>query len=159
MPSPSVDEGLLAVREATEMAKDLNAHLVNLLDIAMKPDSSEESAAVDFAVMLFLQLGYAQRHRVSRTRKSIPLLICGEWCHAKSDVCLVDVTQRDILLLVQEDKRYQPDEEHEPLPQLIAGAIAAFEYNNRIRKTAGLDPLESKVHEPCVHYTLTADSY
>ena len=38
MSSPSVDEETLAVREATEMAKDLNAQLVNLRRSLHQPE-------------------------------------------------------------------------------------------------------------------------
>ena len=36
-----------------------------------------------------------------------PLLICGENRHAKTDVCILDRSQNDILLLVQVDNRLQ----------------------------------------------------
>ena len=73
----------------------------------------------DFAVYLLTMLGYVPRARMARTRADIPLTICGQQCHAKTDVCVVD--HNDILLLVQEDKRKDPE------PQLIAEAIAAFQ--------------------------------
>lgn len=38
---------------------------------------------VEFAVQLLTILGYIQRPRVARTRKDIPLFICGEWMHAR----------------------------------------------------------------------------
>lgn len=148
LPPPVVDEEFLTTEEAEDMAIDHNAELINLLDLAMKPAPAEESAVVDFAVDLFKYLGYVKRHRVARTRKDIPFLVCGEWRHAKTDVCLIDRNQNDILLLVQEDKRFQPDNPLDPRPQLIAEAIAAFAYNNRIREMAGEAALESKVCGP-----------
>ncbi|RPD68246.1 hypothetical protein L226DRAFT_473778 [Lentinus tigrinus ALCF2SS1-7] len=131
------------------MVSDRNAELINLLDLAMVPpeDEIEESAVGDFAVALFSHLGYARRHRVTRTRKVIPLFICGEWRHAKTDVCLVDRRQNDILLLVQEDKRYGArmlSAEH----QLVAEAIAAFDYNYKLRQLCGVPTIESKVRDP-----------
>jgi hypothetical protein len=44
---------------------------------------------------------------VARTRMDLPLLICGESRHAKTDVCIIDRSQNNILLLVQEDKRLE----------------------------------------------------
>ncbi|KZT00684.1 uncharacterized protein LAESUDRAFT_687714 [Laetiporus sulphureus 93-53] len=145
LPLPAVDEEILTTQEAEDMVHDNNAELINLLDLAMKPRSAEDSAVVDFAVQLFRQLGYAKRHRVARTRKDIPLFICGEWRHAKTDVCLVDRLHNDILLVVQEDKRFTPDDLCEPRAQLIYEVIAAFDYNNRLRQSAGEATVEFKI--------------
>ena len=77
-----------------------------------------------------------------RTRADIPLVICGEQVHAKTDVCIVD--SDDILLLVQEDKRHK--ESKDPEPQLIAEAIATFQTNNTRRtRVLGQDPIDRKV--------------
>jgi hypothetical protein len=150
MPLPPVDQEVLTIQDAEDMVSDRNAELVNLLDLAVKPTPAEESAVDDFAVALFTLLGYVKRHRVARTRKDIPLFICGDWRHAKTDVCLIDRQQNDILLLVQEDKRYQEDP-RSAQHQLVAEAIAAFDYNNRIREAAGQATLESKVCNPIFH--------
>ena len=58
----------------------------------------------DFAFELFKAIGYVRRERLARTRVDLPLLICGENRHVKTDVCIVDCSQNDIFLLVQEDK-------------------------------------------------------
>ncbi|KAJ7736608.1 hypothetical protein B0H14DRAFT_2638922 [Mycena olivaceomarginata] len=47
---------------------------------------AEESAVDDFAFVLFQELGYTPVGRVIRTRKDIPLVICGEQRHAKTDL-------------------------------------------------------------------------
>ncbi|KAI8968702.1 hypothetical protein BD414DRAFT_450567 [Trametes punicea] len=121
-----------------------NAVLINLLDLAMKPASAEDSAVDDFAVALLTNLGYVNHHRVARTRKDVPLLICGERRHAETDVCLIDRQQHDILMLVQEDKRFQGDFVAVQC-QLIAEAIAAFYENNKHRQAEGLPTLELKI--------------
>ncbi|RPD76821.1 hypothetical protein L226DRAFT_559068 [Lentinus tigrinus ALCF2SS1-7] len=144
LPTPSVDPELLTTLDADDMVADRNAELINLLDLAMKPAPSGESAGVDFAVQLFELLGYAKRSRVARTRKNIPLFVCGEWRDTKSDICLVDRLQNEILLVLQEDKRYMDDPRH-PEPQLIAEAIAAFDRNNNIRRHAGEPELDVKI--------------
>ncbi|KZT20273.1 hypothetical protein NEOLEDRAFT_1165115 [Neolentinus lepideus HHB14362 ss-1] len=64
--------------------------------------------------------------------------------HAQTDVCLIDRSRNDILLLVQEDKRFNPTESRNPRPQLIAKAIAAFSYNSSLRMAAGEGTIESK---------------
>ncbi|KAI0293287.1 hypothetical protein B0F90DRAFT_1643190, partial [Multifurca ochricompacta] len=99
-------------------------------DLAMSPAPAEESAVDDFAVLLLRALGYTPRGRVVRTRKEIPLIICGEARHAKMDVCIID--QNEIWLLDQEDKQHL--DSSDPEPQLIAEAIAAFAANNQTRQ-------------------------
>ena len=72
----------------------------------------------------------------------MPLFICGEERHAKTDVCLVDRSQNDILLLVQEDKRLQ---QLEARARLVVEAVAAFDVNNAEREAMGLPPSVSNV--------------
>ncbi|OCB85857.1 hypothetical protein A7U60_g6988 [Sanghuangporus baumii] len=109
--------------------------------MTIRPD--EESAVVDFTVALFRACGYTGVGRIARTRKKIPLLICGERRDTKTVVCIMDDND-EILLLVQEDKRHM--EGSDPEPQLIAQAIAAFTANNQTRvRTLRLPPLQSKV--------------
>jgi hypothetical protein len=116
--------------------------LLRTMDLAMSSAPAEESAVDDFAFLLLRALNYNARGRVLRTRKDIPLVVCGENRHAKTDVCVVD--QNEILLLVQEDKRHMDNSD--PEPQLIAEAIAAFAANNRTRQhTLNQLPLNSKV--------------
>jgi hypothetical protein len=96
----------------------------------------------DFAVHLLKVLDYVPRTRMARTRADIPLRICGEHLHAKPDVCIVD--SDDILLLVQEGKRYKEMKDAEP--QLVAEAIAAFQSNNWKRvHLLGQDPLPMRM--------------
>jgi len=63
----------------------------------------------------------------------------------KTDVCIVDRLQNDILLLVQEDKRYGEEKISDAEAQLIAEAIAAFGLNNSFRRDVGLPELDSKI--------------
>jgi hypothetical protein len=145
LPQPQVDpEILVYVKSVDNMTVDKNGELINLLDIAMVPTGPEEFAVNDFAVELFKTLGYVRRNRVARTCKDIPLLICGEQRHAKTDVCIVDRSQNDILLLVQEDKQFG-EKISDAEAQLIAEAIAAFSLNNSLRRDVGVPELDSKV--------------
>ncbi|KAF8487784.1 hypothetical protein F5888DRAFT_1624221 [Russula emetica] len=134
LPLPEVDEEILTTLEAKDMSSTPNAKFIRLLDRAMIPaPDGEESAIRDFASQLFDILGYMGGNIITRTRKRIPYLICGEWRVTMTDVCLIDY---DILLLVQEDKRSLPDELRDPRPQLIAEAIAAFDRNNHLQRYA-----------------------
>jgi hypothetical protein len=111
----------------------------SLYETLMKHDQSETkcdrgSAVDNFAVELLRQLGYVKRNRVAHTQKDILYYICGEWRHAKPDICLLNCLQdHDILLLIQEDIPFLPEDLlcGDPQAQLIANAIAAFGENNR----------------------------
>ncbi|KIJ10544.1 hypothetical protein PAXINDRAFT_85890, partial [Paxillus involutus ATCC 200175] len=142
--------------------QDRHAHLINLLDFAER----HETVVVDFAVELFEFLGYASRER---TRVDLPLFICGEIRHVKTDVCIVDLSQNDTLLLVQKDKKLKPLNAR---AQLVAEAVAAFNENNAHREAAGLPPMAEKVsharhhhgrHVACVlqnsHHSDSVNSY
>jgi hypothetical protein len=145
LPQPVVDQELLNVADADDMQQDRLAEFINLLDLAMIPEVGE-TAVDDFAVELFKVMGYVRRHRVARTRADLPLFICGELRHAKTDVCIVDRAQNDILLLVQEDKRLEHGEPISARAQLVAEGVAAFNENNAHREAVELPVLEEKVN-------------
>lgn len=141
LPQPPVAAELLNNVEAEDMADERNYTLLRYMDLAMNPVPAQESAVDDFAIELLKTLGYARRPRVVRSRVDIPLFICGEQHHAKTDVCIVDTDE--ILLLIQEDKRHL--EEKDPEPQLIVEAIAAFQANNDKRtRILGQDAIAHK---------------
>ncbi|PBK88935.1 hypothetical protein ARMGADRAFT_936601 [Armillaria gallica] len=64
------------------MIQDRNVKLISLLDL--------ESMVVNFTVDLFMMLGYVKCDRLAHTCIDLPLLICGEYRHTKTDVCLID---------------------------------------------------------------------
>ncbi len=108
----------------------------------------EEGIVTNFTADLLRAMGYAavDLSRVSvRSRKSIPLLMCGEMVYTRPDVCVFHRTE-GVLLVVQEDRsRFELDMDSTTTPpppppeaQLIAQAIAAFQENNRKR----LEPLQ-----------------
>ncbi|KAF8548141.1 hypothetical protein OG21DRAFT_1516623 [Imleria badia] len=106
---------------------------------------SGESVVDDFAAVLFRALGYTKRNCVACTWRDMSLFICGEFKLARTDVCIIDCDHNDILLLVQEDKRYEEGGGGDPEAQLTAEAIAAFGINNEQRVKADLDPLEEEI--------------
>ena len=106
LPQPAINQNVLTSLAADDTPDDAAYELLRTMDLAMAP-AAEESAVDDFAVLLLRALGYTRRGRVSRTRKVLPLVICGENRHAKTDVCLID--ENEIVLLVQEDKRHMED--------------------------------------------------
>lgn len=88
-----------------DMPDGHNREFLNVLDFAKAPFAPGESAVVDFTASLFRVLRYNNGHRAIRTRKDIPFLICGEWKHSTTDVCLLERLQNNIMLLVQERRR------------------------------------------------------
>jgi hypothetical protein len=125
------------------MQQDYLAELITLLDMAMIPKKGQ-TAVIDFVVLLFKVLGYHHRRRLARRRVDIPLFICGERRHAKTNVCIVD-QNNTILLLVQRGKSLENVEPINAGAQLVAEAVAAFSKNNCQRDAAGLPPVVEKV--------------
>ncbi|KAG6375279.1 hypothetical protein JVT61DRAFT_3500 [Boletus reticuloceps] len=146
LPPPQVDPELLTAYDAADATNEQNAKFLTLLHNVHSPFSGE-SAVVDFAVELFEVLGYANKHRVVKTWVDLPFVSCGEIRNARSDVCLVDREHgyEDILLVVQEDKRFIGVQDVDPEAQLIVQAIAAFSINNKQRLSAGKDPINAMV--------------
>ena len=143
LPPPAVDQEVLTALTADDAVNDTTYDLLTQLDLAMGPS---ESAVDDFVVALFHSLGYLRRPRAIRTHKELQFIVCGEKKYAKLDVCIIDRSVNDIILLVQEDNRFGGD--INPHAQLIAEALAAFQNNNARRRSAGLDAWDSKVWYP-----------
>ncbi|KAI5992036.1 hypothetical protein F5J12DRAFT_727114 [Pisolithus orientalis] len=144
LPQLAVDPELPANADADAMQQDSHAELITYLDFAMITEKGE-TAVGDFVVELFKTWGYVHRERVARTRVDLSLLICGENRYAKADVCIVDRSQNDILLLVQVDKRLEHGEPVNARAQLVAAAAAAFNEKNAQREVVGLPPVEETV--------------
>jgi hypothetical protein len=120
--------------------------LLKYLDLAMRIRQSEESAVDDFASRLLETLGYTDMNHLVCTRKSIRFLICGTNSYAKTDICIMD--DNEILFILQEDKSHISPAD--PEPQIIAEAIAAFQYNNNIRvRQMGLEAIREYIF-PCI---------
>ncbi|KAJ7261718.1 hypothetical protein B0H12DRAFT_1013263, partial [Mycena haematopus] len=116
LPPPAVQHpAILALSGPTAATDPYVYEFLRAMDEAMLT----ADAAADFAVLL---LRYAPVGRLIRTRKHIPLLVCGETRHATADV------------------------RHAGIPQLIAEAVAAFYSNNMTREQVlAVPPLPSKV--------------
>lgn len=141
-----VSEGIINGTYPSADQEEYVQEFLTYLDLAMRIKESEESAVDDFAVFLLNMLGYKGDGRIIRTRKNIPLLMCGENTCAKTDVC---VMSRDMLLmLLQEDKSHISGSD--PEPQVIAEAIAAFQHNNSVlSRDLGLREIEEYTF-PCI---------
>ena len=117
------------------------AAILKLLDLAMVPVSSGQSAVNDFLMDLLRALNYRRREWILRTKCNFsPLIVCGMEKRAQVDVSLVFVEQNIALLLIQEVKGDQ-----DPHAPLIAKAIAVFTHNRRRMEAIGLPPPPSMV--------------
>jgi hypothetical protein len=147
LPALPVDqlEELLTVENVRDMNTVKNRQLVYSIDISTSPD---EEGTIDFAWTLLNFLGYTDRDLYVRSRVILPLLMRGEWVKTQPHVCLVDHAQRDsIILIVQGDKSHEEEQDYyyDPETQLLVEAVAAFEFNNSLRKEIDLAPLEYTV--------------
>jgi len=142
-PSPILQPSeLLTKQRADEMTSVENHRVISLMDLAMNRVPSEESMVAQFTEKLLVSLEYESLAKSVVLRQQMPLFICGESRHATADVCLMDMSE--ILLVGQEDKRHM--DAGDPDPQLIAEAIAAFQFNNYKRTRILHEPtLTSKV--------------
>ncbi|KAG5641677.1 hypothetical protein DXG03_004440 [Asterophora parasitica] len=86
--------------------------------------------------------------RLARKRVDLPLLICGEKRHAKTNVCVADGSQNMNTILVVQAVSSSKLNSQEPVnarEQLVAEAVTAFNQNNVQRENVGLPPVEEKV--------------
>ncbi|KAM6502557.1 hypothetical protein JOM56_002534 [Amanita muscaria] len=150
LPTLSGESGLephfLSGTLSTQGLSDSTHRLLSCLDLASKGKS--ESAVDDFGKDILHLLKYdAERDLLLRSRHRIPLLISGDPNRsAQTDVCLIQGSST-VLLVAQEDKSALST--CDPEPQVIAQAIAAFQYNNRTRNEFGKPEL-TYMTIPCI---------
>ena len=137
--------------QLSETAAQYLAHL-QLADRA-----NQESMIDDFSRETLRLLGYPLRaERVISTRFIIPLTICGDKNRsAQTDVCVI---HRPTMILLLLDKDKTIFNHSDPEPQVVAEAIAAFQYNNRLRAVLALDPLDSMTI-PCITMSGTRPTF
>ena len=126
---------------------DETLRLLEYLNLATRVNVGQESAISDFVKEILRILGFEERGTLLRSRYAIPFTISGDSSRsAQTNVCLVHGSS-SILFIVQEDKDTISGKD--PEAQVIAEAIATFQYNNRARKQMGLDMLDEMV-VPCI---------
>ncbi|KAI6038031.1 hypothetical protein EDC04DRAFT_2698494 [Pisolithus marmoratus] len=121
LPLPFVDSEIPTADDIIDVA---SYTFRSQLELAMIHEEGN-SGVVDFAVVL-LPLPWIC------LRMWLPFLTCGEFKHAKVDVCVINCDANAIVRL-------------DTCPQLVAGAIAAFQDMNSGRRAAGLEVLDSMV--------------
>ncbi|KZP25861.1 hypothetical protein FIBSPDRAFT_855487 [Athelia psychrophila] len=125
---------------ADEALSEGTCRLVRYLDFATDPQRCQ-AAVGDFVKELLRVLGFERRGTLLRSRFAIPLTICGDTaCVAQTAACLLH-DAFTILLVIRQDKTDIGD--MNPEPQVIAEAIATFQFNNDGRTRLGVEPLET----------------
>ncbi|KAJ7151422.1 hypothetical protein C8R43DRAFT_1005073 [Mycena crocata] len=158
-PDPSLgqlDEAILTASPGADEPElsDSTVRYLGYLKVASK--ATQESLIVDFARETLHLLGFSQRNLILSTRYIIPLTICGETNRtARADVCLLHRPTFVLLVLVEGKTLSNATD---PQSQVIAEAIAAFQFNNRKRVDLGLKPLESMVI-PCITMSGTRPTF
>jgi hypothetical protein len=133
---------------------DLAAGYLGYLDLAAR--ATQESFIDDFAAETLKLLGFNERGTTISTRYIIPLTICGEADRAaQTDVCLIH-RPTIVLLVLVEDKTLSNRTNAEA--QVVAEAIAAFQFNNNKRRDYGLNPLDSMTI-PCITMSGTRPTF
>ena len=125
---------------------DATARYLGYLYFTIMP--AQGSFMDDFAAKTLKLLGFNERRTTMSMRYTIPFTICSDaGCIAQTDVCLIHNSQSFILLLLIRDEALIG--RNDGKAQVIAGAIAAFQFNNRRRRDQGLDLLDAMTI-PCI---------
>jgi hypothetical protein len=143
-----LDPNLLSSADPTisNFSKDTYCFLA-YLDLTSHAIRGQETAIDDFAKSVLEVTGFDEVGTILRTRHDIPLTICGDSSRvAQTDVCLAHLNSV-ILLVVQAEKTVFNSSN--PEPQVIAEAIATFQYNNQKRADLGL-PVLDMMTIPCI---------
>ena len=148
-----LDPLIIAGFADTENLSDATLRYLTHLDHAVH--ASQESLIDEFSRQTLDLLGYSERGLTLYTRYNIPLTICGEDKNSQTDVCLVN-GQTMILLILQKDKT--AFNSSNPGPQVIAEAIAAYQYNNDKRERMGMAALGEMVF-PCITMAGTSPTF
>ncbi|KAK6981674.1 hypothetical protein R3P38DRAFT_2913785 [Favolaschia claudopus] len=151
-----LDPNILSAPAGSEDANlsDSTSRYLGYLDLAA--NATQESLIDDFARETLNLLGFSERNLILSTRYIIPLTICGEIQRtAQTDVCLLHRRSLILLVLVEDKTLSNPTDAQS---QVIAEAIAAFQFNNSKRESLGCDPLASMTI-PCITMSGTRPTF
>lgn len=146
-PSLNLDPHLLdAPFDAQNLTVETH-RLLQYIRLSVDTFKKEESAVDDLSRELLRTLGFETDDYVIRTRHLLHLRMCGNVVSAQTNVSIVQSRANGNILLIEENKTR--DSTKNPEPQLIAEAIAAFQFNNVVRRDRGLQCLASMTF-PCI---------
>ncbi len=126
------------------------------LDLAT--GAHQENAVVDFAAATLRLLGFNIPNISVSTRYAIPFDICGDVRTAQTDVCVICRPSTILLVLVQDKTIFDESAAYKVEAQVVANAIAAFQYNNFKRAENGLSILGAMTI-PCITMSGTTPTF
>lgn len=130
---------ITAPLDATDVSDDTYRFLT-FLDLATK---AGQTVIDDFALELLRIVSMEEGGLILGTHHTIPLSICGDLSKVpQTNTCLLD-RRLTILFVLQEDKTIFSLSD--PEPQLVADAIAAYQYNNQKRQCIYLPALNTMI--------------
>ncbi|KAG1780200.1 hypothetical protein EV702DRAFT_767960 [Suillus placidus] len=110
-------------------------------DLANSPGPGQfRTAGVNFFAKLLETYGYNDGRRIVFTHHPLPLPICGVTSVVEMDISVMD--DNEILMVVLDLTRLE-DIWYYLEPTVIAGAIAAYVANNKVRVNMNLPPLDA----------------
>jgi hypothetical protein len=112
----------------------------------------------DFAAATLRLLGFGAPNTTVATRYAISLIICAEKRAAQIDVCVIHRPTTILLVLVQNKTIFNDTAVFEVEAQVVAEAIAAFQYNNAKRAENGRPTLEAMTI-PCISMSGTTPTF
>ncbi|EJU03398.1 hypothetical protein DACRYDRAFT_21583 [Dacryopinax primogenitus] len=132
------------INEAVQRAP---GDIIKYFDYLNLATTLPQESTVDCLVQETLRLLHFDAQRLLVVQHfRYPFEMCGKAVTTETDVALIHPSLL-LLLIAVEDKPFTPLKY--PEPQVIAEAIAAFQYNNERRRDMGLDPL-SAWSVPCM---------
>lgn len=142
----SLDPNLLSGTIHIQGLSEERCRFLGYLYLASRANSNQQSAVDDLTKEILHMLGYEKHGLILRSYCSIPLLSSGDPNRsAQTCVCLAQGLSA-ILLVVQNKTIFN---NHDPESQVIAEAIATFQYNHNVR--AQLDkPKCDSMTIPCI---------
>jgi len=124
---------------------DAAAGYLGYLGLATRP--TEGCFTIDFTAETLRLLGFNEHSAVVFSYFTIPLTICGEADHvAQADVCLLYTSALSLLVLIKSRTLTNGANAE---AQVVAEAVAAFQFNNKQRRDHGLNYLDVMTI-PCI---------
>jgi hypothetical protein len=150
----TLDPHLFSGTLETQGLSDETYRVLQYLFLASEPNLGQDSAIHDFVKEILRVFGYENRDRLLRSYYAIPLLVCYDQKEAHTDMSLVHKSSTIVLVVKEENTLFSYSTE----AQLIAGAIAAFQMNNRTRRNFGEPKLDSMT-VPCIMMNATRPTF
>ena len=126
------------------------------LNSATPAGATRTGCVADFARDILRLLDFEQHSFIVSTRRTMPLIVCGKRKPVRTDLCLIHPSSDLILLVLATDNPFTKRADAEA--RVIAGAVAAFQMNNKARADRDLDPLDTMTI-PCITMVNTRPTF